>query len=125
MPLIVTDGIGSGGMVPSVFQLLQQANGRSVSLFGQSSAEAGQRPEIILPQAAALGVEAVPVKKILERGQLVRLLDSAHAGKVGTIKHIYNRLQSTAIGMKVRGVDVELPDGQTLFVPTANLDVIL
>lgn len=125
LPLIVTDGIGSGGMVPSVFQLLQQANGRSVSLFGQSSAEAGQRPEIILPQAAALGVEAVPVKKILERGQLVRLLDSAHAGKVGTIKHIYNRLQSTAIGMKVPGVDVELPDGQTLFVPTANLDVIL
>lgn len=121
IPLIVTDGVGGGGMSAPIFQLLQQADGRSVSLFGNYNAEAGQRPEIILPQAAALRVDAVTAKKTLEPGQLVRVLGGT---RVGTVKHIYNRLQLTAIGMKVPGVDVELPDGQTMFVPTANLDVI-
>jgi hypothetical protein len=125
LPLIVTDGVGSGGMTSPIFQLLQQADGRSVSLFGVYNAEAGHRPEIILPQAAALGLDAITVKKSLESGQLVRILGTAQAGQVGTIKHIYNRLQSTVIGMKASGVDVVLSDGQTVFVPTANLDVIV
>lgn len=125
LPLIVTDGIGSGGMASPIFQLLQQADGRSVSLFGVYNAEAGQRPEIILPQAAALGLDAVTLKKTLEPGQPVRILGMAQAGQVGIVKHIYNRLQSTAIGIKTPGVDVTLPDGQTVFVPAANLDVIL
>jgi len=124
LPLIVTDGVGGGGMSSPIFQLLQQADGRSVSLFGDYNAEAGQRPEIILPQAAALGVDAVSVKKTLEPGQIVRILDKTKAAQVGTVKHIYNRLQLTAVGMKVPGVDVELPNGQTVFVPMANLDVI-
>ncbi len=121
LPLIVTDGVGGGGMSSSIFRLLQQADGRSVSLFGNYNAEAGQRPEIILPQAATLGVDAGTVKKNLEPGQMVRILGRS---QVGTVKHIYNRLQSTTIGMKVPGVDVELPDGQTMFVPSANLDVL-
>jgi hypothetical protein len=124
LPLIVTDGVGVSGMSSPIFQLLQQADGRSVSLFGDYNSEAGQRPEIILPQAAALGVDAVTVKKTLEPGQLVRILGKTKAVQVGTVKHVYNRLQQTAVGMKVPGVDVELPDGQTMFVPMANLDVI-
>ena len=111
-------------MSAPIFQLLQQADGRSVSLFGDYNAEAGQRPEIILPQAAALGLDAVTVKKTLEPGQLVRILGKTKAAQVGTVKHIYNRLQQTSVGMKVPGVDVELPDGQMMFVPMANLDVI-
>ena len=122
VPLIVTDGIGTGGMSPPIFELLQQANGRSVSLFGAYDARAGQRPEIILPQAASLGLDATTVKKTLVPGQLVRILD---AGQVGTITHIYHRLQSTTIGIKTPGVDVKLSDGQIIFVPTANLDVIV
>ena len=124
LPLIVTDGVGGGGMSAPIFHLLQQADGRSVSLFGDYSVEAGQRPEIILPQAAALGLDAVKVKKTLEPGQLVRILGKTKTVQVGTIKHIYNRLQPTAVGMKVPGADIELPDGQTIFVPIANLDVI-
>ncbi|MAT99705.1 MAG: hypothetical protein CL608_21405 [Anaerolineaceae bacterium] len=124
LPLIVTDGGGGSGMCAPIFQLLQQADGRSVSLFGDYNVEAGQRPEIILPQAAALGLDAVTVKKALAPGQLVRILGKTKTAQVGTVKHIYNRLQQTAVGMKVPGVDVELPDGQTVFVPTANLDVI-
>ena len=125
LPLIVTDGIGIGGMAPPIYELLQQADGRSVSLFGAYNPQAGQRPEIILPQAASLGLDAATVEKTLIPGQLVRILDAAQAGQVGTIKHIYQRLQPTTIGIKASGVDVELPDGQILFVPTANLDVIV
>lgn len=125
LPLLVTDGIGTGGMAAPIFQLLQQADGRSVSLFGDYKAEAGQRPEIILPQATALGLDAAAIKKTMAPGQLVRILSTGHVGRVGTIKHIYHRLQPTAVGLKTSGVDVELSDGQILFVPTANLDVIL
>lgn len=125
LPLIVTDSIGGTGMTPPIFELLQQADGRSVSLFGAYKAAAGQRAEIILPQAASLGLDAATVKKTLERGQLVRILGTAQAGQVGRIKHIYQRLQSLEIGLKVPGVDVTLADGQVVFVPSANLDVIV
>jgi hypothetical protein len=125
LPLIVTDGVGSSGMAEPVFQLLQQSNGRSVSLFGVYKMASGQRPEIILPQAAAIGLDAAKVYKTLEPGQLVRILSMAHAGQVGTIKHIYTRLQPTSIGFKLPGVDVVLSDGQVVFVPSANLDVIV
>ncbi len=125
MPLIVTDGIGSSGMLAPIFDLLQQADGRSASLFGNYNAAIGQRPEIILPQAATLGLDATTVKKNLTVGQLVRILGAAQVGQVGTIKHIYQRLQSTTIGVKAHGVDVELTDGRVLFVPIANLDIIV
>lgn len=125
LPLIVTDSIGRGGMAEPIFQLLQQADGRSVSLFGAYKAEAGQRPEIILPQAASLGLDATTVKKTIELGQVVRILSATHAGQVGTVKHIYSRLQLLPSGLKVPGVDVALADGQVLFVPSANLEVIV
>ena len=125
LPLIVTDGIGKQGMAEPVFELLRQADGRSVSLFGAYKAGAGQRAEIILPQAATIGLEIPTVKKSLEPGQKVRILSTAHAGRVGTVQHIYNHLQSTEVGLKVAGVDVLLSDGQTVFVPSANLDVIV
>ncbi|WP_420628595.1 hypothetical protein [Candidatus Leptofilum sp.] len=125
LPLIVTDGVGSSGMAEPIFQLLQQADGRSVSLFGKYRATAGQRPEIILPQAASIGLDAATVKKTIEPGQPVRILGTEHAGQVGTVKHIYARLQPLAIGLKVPGVDVALADGQIVFVPSANLDVIV
>jgi hypothetical protein len=125
LPLIVTDGIGSNGMLAPIFNLLQQANGRSASLFGKYNAAAGQRPEIILPQAATIGLDATTVKQNLTLGQLVRILGATQADQVGTIKHIYQRLQPTSIGVKASGVDVELSDGRVLFVPTTNLDVII
>jgi hypothetical protein len=125
LPLIVTDGIGKHGMLAPIFHLLQQADGRSVSLFGNYNAATGQRPEIILPQAATLGLEATTVKKGLTRGQRVRILGATQAEQIGTIKHIYQRLQPTLIGVKAAGVDVELADGRVVFVPTANLDIIV
>ncbi|VAW31544.1 hypothetical protein MNBD_CHLOROFLEXI01-4290 [hydrothermal vent metagenome] len=125
LPLIVTDGIDANGMLPPIFDLLQQANGRSASLFGRYNAAIGQRPEIILPQAATLGLDATTVKQNLTLGQLVRILGTTQAARVGTIKHIYQRLQPTPIGVKTYGVDVELADGQLLFVPIANLDIII
>ena len=125
LPLIITDGIGNSGMAEPIFQLLQQANGRSVSLFGAYKAAVGQRPEIILPQAASIGLDAATVKKTIEPGQMVRILGTAHAGKVGTIKHIYTHLQPLEIGLKLPGVDVALADGQVVFVPSASLDVIV
>ena len=125
LPLIVTDSVGHSGMADPIFQLLQQADGRSVSLFGAYNAEAGQRPEIIMPQAAALGPDTTTIKKTIELGQLVRILSPSHAGKVGTVKHIYARQRPLSIGLKVPGVDVALADGQVLFVPSANLEVIV
>ena len=104
---------------------MQQANGRSISLFGAYKAAKGQRPEIILPQPASIGLDAATVKKKIEPGQVVRILSGDHAGKVGTIKHIYTHLQPLEIGLKVPGVDVSLADGKILFVPSANLDVIV
>lgn len=124
-PVILTDGIGNQGMAWPIFQLLQKSEGWEVSLFGQPQDHLGNRPEIIIPIEAGPGVEAPPLNKPLTIGQTVRILRSPYSSQVGQVARIYRYAQVTPIQTRAHGVDVRLSDGQTIFVPAANLDIIV
>jgi hypothetical protein len=124
-PIILTDGVGKHNMLPAIFSLLQQAEGREASLFANYDASRGQRPEIIIPEAATPTSEAVQANKPLQIGQKVRLTRPPYAGQLGEIVKMYGLSQVLMTGAKAQGVDIRLADGHVVFMPYANLDVII
>lgn len=124
-PVILTEGVGKQNMDMGIFSLLQKSDGRETSLFASYDAGRGQRPEIIIPQPAVPTSEAVTANKPIRTGQLVRVLRPPFVGQVGEIVKIYTLSQILATGAKAQGVDIKLADGNVVFVPFANFDVII
>lgn len=125
-PIIITDGIGQLGMAPSIFNLLQDLEGKECSLFAKYNAANNERPEIIIPQEAETpGSTATPLYKPLDVGNSVRILREPYNGLVGEVVKLYKHSQTTSINIKATGADIKLPDGTIVFVPGNNLDVFI
>ena len=125
IPVILTDGIGAQGMARPIFKLLQESEGRETTLFAQVNSQNGERPEIIIPLPANTNPSqpALPGVK-LELGQTVRLIRAPYTGQIGKVSRLYDRARNSAIGLRVAGADVTLPDGQVVYVPYTNLDLL-
>jgi hypothetical protein len=124
-PIMITEGFMGQPMAEPVFQLLQQAEGRDASLFGQNRTSQGQRPEIIIPMPAAAAPEAAaPGVRRLAAGDRVRILRAPYASQVGKVVAVYSQPRRSSIGIQTPGADVALPDGEVVFVPSANLDLL-
>lgn len=124
-PIILTDGIGKQPMQPTVFNLLQQIEGRETSLFANYDSSRGQRPEIIIPEAATPTSEVVQANRPLQVGHKVRLLRSPYTGQTGEVVEIFTLSRLLGTGAKAQGVNIRLADGHVVFVPSANVDVII
>ncbi len=123
-PIIVTEGFQGQRMAPPIFELLQQNEGREASLIASSSS-AQSRPEIIIPQSGTERPQAADNQnQPLQIGQRVRLLRAPYAGVVGEVTAIHSRARTTEVGYRLPGADVLLAEGQQLFVPYPNLDMI-
>lgn len=124
-PIMITEGFMGQPMAEPLFQLLQQAEGRDASLFGLNSTAHGHRPEIIIPMPAAATAEAaVPGMRRLAAGDRVRILRAPYASQVGKVVAVYSQPRRSSIGIQTPGADVALPDGEVVFVPSANLDLL-
>ncbi len=123
-PVMITEGFGAMPMSTPAFELLQACNGRDATLLGATDDD-WLKPEIIVPlpevDASRPGL-SFPDQ--LELGQLVRVSRAPHAGRVGVIRTLVKRAQPTKPGYRLPGAEVALEDGQTIFVPYANLDMI-
>lgn len=124
-PVILTDGIGKHTMTEPVFTLLKEAEDLETSLFADYDEARGQRPEIIIPRPATTTSEAVSASKPIRIGQQVRLLREPYVGQIGNVTKLYSLSQIIATGAKAHGVGVQLADGNVIFVPHANFDVII
>ena len=123
-PIFITEGFGTTPMSTPVYNLLQQCNGREATLLG-SVADTWQRPEIIVPIAEAKPLQQqATAPNQLQEGQQVRVWREPHAGKVGKIVFVVKRSRPTEVGYRLPGAEVRLEDGETVFVPYANLDMI-
>ncbi len=125
-PVFLTDGIGYQSMADPIFQLLQQSEDRELSLFKRIPGMRGSRPEIVIP----LPTTHVPEQQqspqaTVEVGQSVRVLRYEGGSPMGTVKALYSHPRLTAIGTRVPGADVELQNGEVVFVPYTNLDLII
>jgi hypothetical protein len=109
-------------MADPIFRLLQQSEGREASLFSRSR---DRRPEIIIPLPAPEGSAGPPQSPpALAVGQRVRLLRAPHFGEVGKIVAVDTRARPSSIGLRMPGADVELAEGEIMFVPYPNLDIM-
>ncbi|NHZ71515.1 MAG: hypothetical protein GWP17_00290 [Aquificales bacterium] len=123
IPVIVTNGAGIHGFLDAAFQVLKEADGLTASLF-PASAEAS-RPEIIIPMDKRTTDEPLSPTQPLAVGQWVRLLRRPYTNQMAEIIHIYKRAQLTTIGSRAHGANVLLESNQMIFVPFANMEVII
>jgi hypothetical protein len=125
-PVFLTDGIGYQSMADPIFQLLQQSEDRELSLFKRIPGMRGSRPEIVIPLPTAHVSEqpSAPGASV-EVGQRVRVLRYEAGSPMGIVVALYSHPRLTAIGTRVPGADVELQNGEVVFVPYTNLDLII
>ncbi|MDT8304471.1 MAG: hypothetical protein RRC07_00935 [Anaerolineae bacterium] len=124
-PIMITEGFMGQPMAEPLFQLLQEAEGRDASLFGQSNTSGGSRPEIIIPMPATQPLQTgAPEAADVKVGDRVRILRAPYASQVGKVVAVFTQPRRTSIGIQTPGADVELPDGEVVFIPDANLDLL-
>jgi hypothetical protein len=125
IPIILTEGFGRQPMVEPIFELLQRSEGQEVSLLAASHLYRPQRAEIIitLPTSGSLP-QVEPDALSIEIGALVRVIGLDSGTTLGRVARVHAQPRRTAIGGAASGADVALADGQVMFVPYANLDLI-
>ncbi len=123
-PILATEGIGGQSMAKPIFDLLQQAQGRQVSLLAADAGPRPQRPEIIIAIPSAPAVEQLGYQDGLTVGTQVRILRVTDGPSVGRVKRIYAQPRLTELGSFQPGADVGFEDGKVAFIPLNNLDVL-
>ncbi len=121
--VVVTNGAGTHGFSDAVFQVLQESDGLTASLFPKG--DEANRPEVIIPKKKKSTHELMPPPEPLAVGQQVRLLRQPFTNQMGEIVHIFNRAQLTLIGNRAHGANVRLQSNQVVFVPFANMEAII
>ncbi len=126
--LIVTEGFGKIPMAQRTFELLKSRSGSKTSINGATQIRAGVvRPEIIIPCDNAGIIDEVadkPVSRGMETGDVVRIIRVPYFGKIGRIKSLPFSPQKIETEATVRVLNVEFPDGSTVVVPRANIEMI-
>jgi hypothetical protein len=124
-PVFLSEGVGRRPMAEPIFELLQRSEGREVSLLASSSMHRPQRAEIIIPLPTTGQVQAIESDDLsLQTGSLVRVNGLKGGTAIGRVARTHSQPRRTAIGGLAAGADIVLSDGQALFVPYPNLDLI-
>jgi len=125
--LIVTEGFGEIPMARRTFDLLASREGHKASISGRTQIRAGvMRPEVIVPvdkDPSQVNVQR-HIEKGVTEGSPVRIIRVPHFGQLGKVVELPPQLEVVESGAKVRIMRVQLPDGETVTVPRANVEVI-
>ncbi len=127
LTLVVTEGFGKISMARKTFELLQKFEGKKASIHGRTQIRAGViRPEIIVPLDFDEDelVAQKPRMSTLDIGGMIRIIREPNFGKIGRIIKLPESLVVVESETKVRILEAELEDGQTVTVPRANVEVI-
>ena len=124
--LILTEGFGAAPMLPRIFEMLAAHDGGEVAIDGTTVLRSGlARPEIIIPLPRTTSVrwldEGGPTMSV---GTNVRILSSSYLGQTAQIVALPNGPRPTQSGVIAPAADIQLPSGDRLRVPLANLEVI-
>ncbi len=120
--IIMTDGVGFQPMAEPIYTLLQELSSEEASLFTKYDSAKQERPEIIVPRDGNPNEALLPSNQPLAVWQSVRILRPPYQSQMGTVARLFTRSQATAQGAIAHGAEVNLSNGQRVFIPTANLD---
>jgi hypothetical protein len=132
LTLIVTEGFGQIAMAARTFELLASRAGSEAAVNGATQIRAGVlRPEILIPwegKSAAPQTDG-PTRTAsfghtLGPGVPVRIIRDPYFGIIGTAVSLPEKPQVLGSGSKARVVEVQLPTGEKVFVPRANVELI-
>lgn len=123
-PVMITEGFGEVQISRPLFSLFQQHAGREATILSGLPYEARPlRPQVIIP---FLRGEEAPSGEgpRFEEGTLVRLVREPYLGKVGYVAGLPPQKRRVEWGVQVEGVEVDLEEGERVFVPVANLELL-
>jgi hypothetical protein len=125
-PVVVTEGMGRFAISRPAFELLKAYDGQDASVRGAMEARGGAvRPEVIIYASHARGeaeLEGRP-EFVLTEGSYVRIVRGPHMGETGRVAGVPARPRRLDAGAKVRGFEVRLESGETVFVAQANIEL--
>lgn len=125
--LVVTEGFGDIAMATATYELLATHDGHLASVTGATQIRAGViRPEVVVPldqDAKDIGANGHDHLG-LEVGVDVRCIRAPYFGRIGKVSALPVELQTMPSETQVRVLEVDLPGGETITVPRANVEVI-
>jgi len=132
LTLIITEGFGEIAMAARTYELLASRAGNDAAVTGATQIRAGVlRPEILIPwggQPAAHETKPASLgdttEHILRPGVAVRIIRDPHFGIIGTAVALPSEPQVLGSGSKARVLEVKLPNGEQVFIPRANVELI-
>jgi hypothetical protein len=126
-PVGLTQGFGSLPMSERVLGLLNTYNGREVALDMTLSADwRDMRPEIIIPVSSGQTVmeDRGSGRYEFKIGQKARILQPPYLGEIGTVTALPAEMCQLESGLWMPGAHMQVPAGETVFVPFANLEYL-
>ena len=124
-PVMVIEGFGDRPMNPTVFKLLSTSDRRDVALNAEAwDRYSGARPELVIILPAPGSTAAPQEAGKFEVEKQVRVLRGPLVGEVGLIVNLKGSVTFPG-GLRSRAAEVRFEDGNTKFVPLANLEVII
>jgi hypothetical protein len=126
LTLVLTEGFGRIRMADRTFRLLRSLEGRLASINGATQIRAGViRPELVVP----LDTPEVPPAEAgaggrLEIGAQIRIIREPYFGKLATVAALPPELRQIPSGARVRVLDADLPGGERVVVPRANVEIL-
>jgi hypothetical protein len=128
LTLVCTEGFGAMPMAHRTFELLRARDGRRASMNGATQIRAGViRPEVIvadLTAAAEAGAEATEAEQGLRIGSPARVIRPPHFGAIVTVVGLPEELRTIDTEAHVRVLVAQLPDGEHVTLPRANVELI-
>lgn len=128
LTLILTEGFGDIGMADRTFKLLTSRVGSDAAVNGATQIRAGvMRPEVLIPWPADktdVTSDRTDAGGALEVGLTVRIVRDPYFGQIGKIRGLPPEPRTLASGSKARILEVELPRGESVVVPRANVELV-
>lgn len=127
IPTVVTDGFGEQPMTALIFDLLSSHVGEEISVSTGMRSRGAARPEVFIPavtsvsSAASIGEAVAPEPGI---GATVRVLGAPHWNAIGKVKEIPSLPQALESGISAWGAEIALAEGEIVFVPWENMELI-
>jgi hypothetical protein len=125
-PVLITEGFGSLPMSQRAFSLLQANMGREAILNADIQIRRGvTRPEVFIPLRAEEDHSPEEPRPLpLQVGAQVRVLRAPYQGMIGTIVDLPALPQRVESGAWLPGAMISPEEGEPVFVPLANLEII-
>ena len=128
MTVIVTEGFGWLPLAERTHSLLRSLEGRAASINGATQVRAGAvRPEIIVAReetgASPAAGDRDPAAG-LRIGAPVRIIRAPHFGVTAEVVALPADPQPIATGARTRVLNARLPNGDTVTVPRANVELL-